>query len=379
MRGFRSPALAFLLTLAPAGAMADFQAGSAAWQAGDLGEARRQWQAAASDGVVDAKVALARLLIHGEGGSRDVPAAAGWLDRAATEGSAEGAFELARLLEFGRDVPTDRARALSLYETAAEAGHPGAIARLSASRPVIATDDERPSAAPPPATVAALPDPAPPAEPEVATDPPEPPVEVSEAPEPPAEVSEAPAPLVEVGAAVAPVDAPAAEQPPVEMAAAETQPVPPPRPPAPVRAAVARETEPTDTQATTAGLGPPPAPLPQSTPPGVTVFTPSAPTASAAEPNGDLVSSGNSPVLAHIASYRLRDRADGGWPLLTEGFAEAGRMSPIIRTLAVAGRGTFHRLYADGPEPTLRAFCDWLQARDLFCQMTDRDGRRLDG
>ena len=107
-----------------------FEAGLSAYQAGDVGEAVRLWEAAARDGDVRAQYNLAVLLDEGRVVVRDTEAAAFWYAQAARGGYPPAQFNLALMFLQGEGVPADPHQARLLFQLAAAQGHPEACFNL---------------------------------------------------------------------------------------------------------------------------------------------------------------------------------------------------------------------------------------------------------
>lgn len=90
---------------------------------------RAALEAAAEAGDVRAELALAARLEAQE--QPDAEGAFQWYQRAARQGSAEGAFNLAQCLRFGHGTAMNVAAAVPWYETAAAAGFPPAQVELA--------------------------------------------------------------------------------------------------------------------------------------------------------------------------------------------------------------------------------------------------------
>lgn len=99
---------------------ADFVAkGALAFSRGDLTDAVNWYRKAAEMGHAPAQVRLAELLDYSEQNE----AAASWFRQAAEQGEPEGMFGLARMYAAGEGVSKDLARAVELYQQAADNGH----------------------------------------------------------------------------------------------------------------------------------------------------------------------------------------------------------------------------------------------------------------
>ena len=80
-----------------------------------------------------------------------------------------------------------------------------------------------------------------------------------------------------------------------------------------------------------------------------------------AQPSGD--------TLAHLASYRSEQAALSGWEVLAKAHASVlSGIDPVVRRVAVPGRGTFYRLFA-GPLERARAgqVCAQLERANQYC------------
>ncbi|MEW6690884.1 MAG: tetratricopeptide repeat protein [Pseudomonadota bacterium] len=104
-------------------ALADFQDGVRAAQAGDYATALREWQPLAGGGHRDAQFNLGLLYENGLGVQRDAARAAQWYRRAAEQNDAVAAAYLAEMYAKGLGVGRDDAEALRWYRQAAERGH----------------------------------------------------------------------------------------------------------------------------------------------------------------------------------------------------------------------------------------------------------------
>ncbi|HEY2067922.1 MAG TPA: tetratricopeptide repeat protein [Rhizomicrobium sp.] len=87
------------------------------------GDGAAAWvKAAANSGFVDAQLRLGRMLLSGEGVTRDQRAALAWFLQAAETGSAEAHNMAGRCLENGWGTAPDATRAAAHYRIAADAG-----------------------------------------------------------------------------------------------------------------------------------------------------------------------------------------------------------------------------------------------------------------
>ncbi|MYD95039.1 MAG: hypothetical protein F4Y02_15415 [Chloroflexi bacterium] len=88
-----APVTALALALAPPSALADYDAGQQAWDAGQPATALEHWRSAAGAGDERAMLALGRLYVQGLGAPQDFVEAHMWLNLAASRGNAEAAGE----------------------------------------------------------------------------------------------------------------------------------------------------------------------------------------------------------------------------------------------------------------------------------------------
>lgn len=112
-----------------AGPPEDYAAGDAAYRRGDVRTAIASLRKAADAGHVRAQVLLGSILDAAEQDDE----AARYLALAAGQGDPEGAYLLAALYAVGEGVPRDEAKARSLLENAAGAGHRESIHSLAAA------------------------------------------------------------------------------------------------------------------------------------------------------------------------------------------------------------------------------------------------------
>lgn len=98
----------------------------------DAAEAAR-WMQKATDGVVNAQFWYGRMLLEGRGVQPDPTQAMHWMEKAADAGMAEAQVAVAQLLVTGQiNGRRDHARALSLYQAAADSGNTDAMFSLAA-------------------------------------------------------------------------------------------------------------------------------------------------------------------------------------------------------------------------------------------------------
>jgi hypothetical protein len=101
-------------------ALADFEAGRAAYEQGDFSTAREQWQAPAEAGDATAQAALGSLYIHGEGVRIDYREALKWTQLAADQGDVTGQFNMGSMHAGGLGVEKDFSEAARWFHLAAE-------------------------------------------------------------------------------------------------------------------------------------------------------------------------------------------------------------------------------------------------------------------
>ena len=105
---------------APAGP--NYEAGSAAYDAGDYDKARRIWQPLAEKGDVRAQRGMGKLYEKGRGVERDFAMAFKWYRPAAEKGDAESQYRLSVGYGYGLGVEKDEAKAMVWLRKAAENG-----------------------------------------------------------------------------------------------------------------------------------------------------------------------------------------------------------------------------------------------------------------
>jgi hypothetical protein len=117
-------------TVAPT--RADYDAGAAAYDAGDYAAAMREWAPLAETGDARAQLGLGTLYESGRGvPAVDLGQAVVWYRAAAAQGFPAGQNNLALLYSTGRGVPRNPVMAAELWHTAAAAGHPQAQFNLA--------------------------------------------------------------------------------------------------------------------------------------------------------------------------------------------------------------------------------------------------------
>ena len=115
-------ALALLIAFSAGSAAADFDAGVAAFRAGDYAAARGNWAPLAKAGQPQAQFNLALLYSNGLGVAHSAKTARRWLQAAANQGNAQAQYNLALMLQLGDGVEGDIAAARRWYEQAARQG-----------------------------------------------------------------------------------------------------------------------------------------------------------------------------------------------------------------------------------------------------------------
>jgi TPR repeat protein len=111
-------------------AVADFEAGIAAYQANDLPLAYNEFLAAAKQGHADSQFNVALMYEKGIGVGKDEKQAVVWYGKSAAQGNAAAQFNLAVLYENGRGTKVDFAKANEWYRKASVQGDALAIGNL---------------------------------------------------------------------------------------------------------------------------------------------------------------------------------------------------------------------------------------------------------
>lgn len=114
--------LLVLALLLAAPALAGFDAGRAAYKAGDYATALAEWRPAAEDGHARAQYALGTLYNEGKGVAPDAALAAEWWRRAAARNHAQAQFALGVLYSSGTGVAKDNVAAHMWFSLAAQQG-----------------------------------------------------------------------------------------------------------------------------------------------------------------------------------------------------------------------------------------------------------------
>jgi TPR repeat protein len=113
--------LAVLAT--PTASRADFEAGRAAYKAGDFQAAMKEWLPLAEAGDAEAQFRIGVLYDAGEGMPVDGELARRWYEKAEKQNHLSARFNLALLYDLGEKVVRDYAAAFRLYEINAMAMH----------------------------------------------------------------------------------------------------------------------------------------------------------------------------------------------------------------------------------------------------------------
>lgn len=125
-------AIVFLLVLGPGpGARADFDAGLAAYRAGDYAGALAEWGPAARAGEASAQYGIGLMFATGLGFTRDPTEAVRWFEKAAAQGEARAQYRLGMAYLEGEGAAPDRALAERWLRAAAENGEAAAKAALA--------------------------------------------------------------------------------------------------------------------------------------------------------------------------------------------------------------------------------------------------------
>ncbi len=109
-------------TAVPAAPNANYEVGSAAYDAGDYDKARRIWQPLAEKGDVRAQRGMGKMYEKGRGVDRDFAAALKWYRPAAEKGDAESQYRLAVGYAYGMGIKKDEATAAIWLQKAAANG-----------------------------------------------------------------------------------------------------------------------------------------------------------------------------------------------------------------------------------------------------------------
>jgi len=122
-RGARRALIALAIAALAPGigtALADWNAGQAAYERGDFDAALREWRPLAEAGDARAQAALGSLYIHGSGVPVDHAEALHWTRMAAEQGDVTGQFNMGTLYAGGLGVARDYAEAARWFARAGE-------------------------------------------------------------------------------------------------------------------------------------------------------------------------------------------------------------------------------------------------------------------
>ncbi len=111
-------------------ARAGLEEGVAAYEAGNLQLAAREFRTAAEKGDADCQYNLALMHEHGIGLAKDEKQALDWYRKSAAQGNANAQFNLGVLYENGRGTAVDFPQAIQWYRKAAAQGDALAIGNL---------------------------------------------------------------------------------------------------------------------------------------------------------------------------------------------------------------------------------------------------------
>jgi uncharacterized protein len=125
-----SLALAAAFSLLKSPARAGLEEGVAAYEAGNLPLALKEFRAGAETNDVSCQYNLAVMYEQGVGVAKDEKEALGWYRKAAEQGNSNAQFNLGVLYENGRGMPVDFAQANQWYRKAAVQGDALAIGNL---------------------------------------------------------------------------------------------------------------------------------------------------------------------------------------------------------------------------------------------------------
>ena len=128
-RVIRWAALALMLMPAMVTAQ-DFQAGRAAYEAGDYATALREWRPLAEQGDAAAQFNLGVMYANGQGVPQDDAEAMKWYRLAAAQGIAAAQYDLGVMYHSGQGVPQDDAEAVKWYRLAAAQSYAKAQSNL---------------------------------------------------------------------------------------------------------------------------------------------------------------------------------------------------------------------------------------------------------
>lgn len=298
---------------------ADFNSGLAAYDAGDYATAAHQWRRAGEAGDVAAQRNLGHLYRWGKGVEQDLVEAARWYRRAAKAGFDRAQINLALLHLNGQGVKRDEAEAARWLSKAAEAGNPEArfrLAQLLETGTGVAVDRAKAYALYGLAARAGH---------KAAA------IRLAGQPDGAGKLARKLERLENGGG---PVKKPVAYV-------------------AKANAAVTRDKESALGEYLARRALDRPSKAPSKAP---------EPSFEAAAPTGAF--------MAHLASYKRRDRARAGWKLLLRDEDGLRDLLARVRRVDIPNRGRFYRLYAAGDAAKLRSLCESLVRKDKYCVLS---------
>ncbi len=121
---------ALLVSSLIANAFAGFKEGVAAYEAGNLPLAVKEFRGAAEKGDADSQFNIGLMYEQGIGVSKNEVEAAAWYRKSAEQGNSNAQYNLAVLYENGRGTKVDFAQALQWYRKAAAQGDELAVGNL---------------------------------------------------------------------------------------------------------------------------------------------------------------------------------------------------------------------------------------------------------
>ena len=122
----RNVLIAVVLTLAGVTANADYDAGIAAYEAGDFATALKEFKRLAESNIVLAQTNLGYMYALGEGVEVDLTQSAFWFERAAENGSTAAQFTMGALTYHGEGVEVDPVKSYAWFSLASAGGQAGA-------------------------------------------------------------------------------------------------------------------------------------------------------------------------------------------------------------------------------------------------------------
>lgn len=122
IRFLRAAVLALML-VPSTGTAQDFDAGLAAYEAGDFATALREWKPLAEQGNAVAQTNLGLMYANGQGVLQNYAEATKWTLLAAAQGDSDAQFNIGLTYYHGQGVPKDDAEAVKWFRLAAEQDH----------------------------------------------------------------------------------------------------------------------------------------------------------------------------------------------------------------------------------------------------------------